>query len=169
MSAYSCNSDLDCNAGESCEVPSGPGVCVRLDYARQTLPVGGATPGFLDEANLNDAPGLGSGTTDIFRYTDGACHYFPLPAATTGPVNWAGAGLAVSPSGDFFHIGPESFTDMGVYADVDGNGACNGQSDVLHGHTDWPDLSGIPFNFKFQCTPSGILGTPRTQVNGTKQ
>jgi len=167
MSAYSCNSDLDCNAGESCVEPSASGVCVRLDYSRQTLPVGGATPGFLDEANLNDAPGLGSGTTDIFRYTDGACHYFPLPAATTGPVNWAGAGLAVSPSGDFFHIGPESFTDMGVYADVDGYGICNGQSDILHGHTDWPDFSGIPFNYKFQCTPSGILGMPRTHVNGT--
>ena len=156
ISSYVCQSDSDCNAGESCVSPSAPGTCARLDYSRQTLPAGGPTPGALDESNLNDSVGLGSGTTDIFYYTDAFCHFCPLPAPTDGPVNWMGTGLAVNSLCDLFRIGLESFTDVHVQADIDTpNGICSGPTDVLHGHTDWPDLSGIPFNYKFQCTPAG--------------
>ena len=30
-------------------------------------------------------------------------------------------------------------------------------ADVLHGHTDWPDLSGIPFNYKCQCIDGAFV------------
>lgn len=167
-SAYACSADADCNVGESCVAPTKPGSCARLDYSRQTLPIGGLTQGYLDESNLNDGPGLGSGTTDIFRFTDAVCHFVPAPAPTTGPVNWAGSGYFFIPSGDMFRFGIESFTDTSVQADIDANGACSAApaTDILHGHTDWPDLSGVDFNYKFQCTPSGVFDKPRLRLDG---
>ena len=110
----------------------------------------------MDEANLDDTVGLGSGTSDLFTYTDAVCHLSWLTAPTSGPVNWAGTGVYTTPDGSLHLYGVESFTDIGVQADVDSLGVCDPQPhDVLHGHTDWPDLSGIPFNYKFQCTPNG--------------
>ncbi|MGI9104220.1 MAG: M12 family metallo-peptidase [Terriglobales bacterium] len=156
MSGYVCQSASDCNAGESCAMPSAPGTCTRLDYSRQTLPSGGPTPGALDETNLNDTIGLGSGTADIFAYTDASCHFCALPAPTTGAVNWKGTGLFVDSRCSLYRFAPESFTDLGVQADIDSaNGVCDVPHDILHGHTDWPDLSGIEFKYKFQCVPAG--------------
>jgi hypothetical protein len=129
-----------------------------MDYSSQTLPTGGATPGALDESNLNDTVGLGSGTTDLFTYTDGLCHVCWLTAPTTGPVNWAGTGVFTNPLCSLYRNGVESFIDTHVQADIDQSDAsqCSSHAqDLLHGHTDWPDLSGIEFNYKFQCTPHG--------------
>jgi hypothetical protein len=120
------------------------------------LPTGGNTPGALDETNLNDTVGLGSGTTDLFSYTDALCHVCPLTAPTTGSVDWSGNGVWTDPQCNLHLSEVESFTDTGVRADIDSpNPICDTPRDVLHGHTDWPDLSGIAFNYKFQCTPNG--------------
>ena len=147
--------DSDCTEGDTCLAPS-PGYCARIDYSSQTLPVGGNRPGALDEANLDDTVGLGSGTTDLFKYTDSLCHICPLTASTTGPVNWIGTGLDINYLCNLYRTGDESFTDTGVQADIDSpNSVCDVPQDILHGHTDWPDLSGIAFNYKFQCTPNG--------------
>jgi hypothetical protein len=148
--------DSDCPDGDSCRPPS-PGYCARIDYSRQTLPTGGATPGALDESNLNDNVGLGSGMSDLFTYTDALCHVCRLTAPTNGPVNWAGSGVFMTPDCSLHLFGVESFTDPAVQADIDANGICSAApwQDVLHGHTDWPDLSGIQFNYKFQCRASG--------------
>ena len=56
-----------------------------------------------------------------------------------------------------YRTGPESFTDVGVQADLDSVfGECVPMpSDLMHGHTDWPDLSGVPFNYRFHCVPAG--------------
>jgi hypothetical protein len=67
-----------------------------LDYSEQVLPKGGNTPGYLDSANLNELAGLGSGTADLFSYTDTHCG--PHTAASNGPVDWNGDG-----SIDSFH------------------------------------------------------------------
>ena len=50
-------------------------------------------------------------------------------------------------------IGPESYTDTHVQADVDEvGGQCDPEpTDLLHGHADWPDVSGISFNYRFLC------------------
>ena len=146
-----CQSDADCGGnGAICQ-----GGCVRIDYSSQILPTGGPTPGALDETNLDDAAGLGSGTADLFTYTDALCHTCWVIAPTTGAVNWAGTGFYTNPQCEVFVIGPESFTDTGVQADLDGLGVCFEPRDLMHGHIDWPDISGIPFNYKFQCTPNG--------------
>jgi len=149
-----CQADSDCTLpGETCLPPSGQ--CGRLDYSEQTLPTGGATPGALDETNLDDTVGLGSGTADMFAYIDGSCHSCFHIAPTTGPVDWMGAGLATDPTTCNFEGTPTyTFTDVGVHADVDTiTGVCDAQ-DVLHGHTDWPDKGGLPFVYKFQCNPT---------------
>jgi hypothetical protein len=165
---YPCGGNADCFNGDTCVAPSGAGICARMDYSQQLLPVGGTTPGLLDEANLNDMPGLGSGNSDLFSYTDAACHYCPLPAPTDGPVNWAGTGLYVTPECVIGQSAPESYTDTGVTADIDASTTCSGApTDVLHGFVDWPDISGVAFNYGFQCTPAGNTNAPLVIVQPT--
>ncbi len=157
MTGYVCTLDADCTLpGETC-VPPSPGYCARLDYSEQTLPIGGATPGALDESHLDDTVGLGSGTTDMFNYIDGLCHGCPRIAPTTGPINWGGVGVYTDPQCSVHNTGPEVYTDTNVQSDVDAaKGVCaSAPADVLHGHTDWPDKGGTPFSFPFQCTPVG--------------
>ena len=138
---------LTCTVDSQCGGDGGMclgGYCFRLDYSRQTLPTGGNTPGALVENNLNEPAGLGSGTADLFLYKNGACTSPWITAPTTGPVDWNGDGI---------------FTAISATADVDANvgaGVCNpSPSDKLNGFTDWPDLSGIPFQYNFQCRSTG--------------
>ena len=163
LTGYACQTDSDCTlAGETCLPPASH--CARLDYSEQTLPTGGATPGVLDESNLDDTTGLGSGTADLFYYTDGQCHYCPRLAPATGAVNWGGDGVVPDPSCDFYLVGPEVFTNTHVQADVDANGVCASAApaDRLHGHTDWPDRGGRPFVLSF-CYPGTTPGQPQPQ------
>jgi len=161
-SAYACEVGSDCPSDESCLARTQPGSCARLDYSRQTLPIGGLTPGALDEAHLDDTVGLGSGNTDIFTHGDGRCSSVNKPAGSTGPVNWAGTGVLTTPSGDLIRFGEESFADTDVQADVNALGIeCDPDPRDIHtGYTDWPDLSGIPFAYKFQCA---------APLNGTRK
>jgi len=139
-----CMDDVGCGGdGGMCEA----GYCVRLDYSRQTLPTGGNTPGALVENNLNEPEGLGSGTPDLLTYKavdNGFCKSSWTLAPSTGPVDWNGNGDP---------------TETGVQADVDalsGTGCGNANpQDTLTGYTDWPDLSGIPFDYAFQCRSTG--------------
>jgi hypothetical protein len=154
---YVCRQDSDCTLpGESC-LPVPSGYCARLDYSAQALPAGGPTPGVLDESSLDDTLGLGSGTADMFRYTDALCHVCPRLAPTTGPVNWGGDGVVTDPACNLYHVGPEVFANPSVQSDVDStNGTCAfAPADLLHGHVDWPDVGGLPFVYKFQCNPRG--------------
>jgi hypothetical protein len=119
------------------------GHCGRRDYSRQTLPTGGNTAGALVENDLNKPAGLGSGTADLFTYKDGTCSLRWVTAPTTGPVDWDGDGSATEPS---------------AIADVDQtvSGICDPlPKDALNGATDWPDLSGLPFQYDFQCRSTG--------------
>ncbi len=91
----SCNRDRDCSGdGGSCidlgllDAPAKS--CLRLDYSSQLLPTGGNTPGALNESDLNEVAGLGSGTSDMFFFTDGQCNFQGAPS--TGPVDWDGDG-----------------------------------------------------------------------------
>jgi hypothetical protein len=91
----SCNRDRDCSGdGGSCidlgtlDVPAK--ACLRLDYSSHLLPTGGNTPGALNERDLNELAGLGSGTSDMFFFTDGQCRFQMAPS--TGPVDWDGDG-----------------------------------------------------------------------------
>ncbi|HKA35219.1 MAG TPA: choice-of-anchor D domain-containing protein [Thermoanaerobaculia bacterium] len=88
-----CGTDADCGDGGLCSTfgpPGSPRLCSRLDYSRQVLPRGGNTPGLLDEGDLNELAGLGSGTTDLFFFDNCDFHL----AASDGPVDWDGDGAA---------------------------------------------------------------------------
>jgi hypothetical protein len=140
---------LTCTVDSQCGGDGGMcvgGHCFRLDYSRQTLPTGGNTPGALVENNLNGLAGLGSGTADLFFYRNGMCTPQVITAPTTGPVDWNG---------------DRNFTAISATADVDAiTTTCAGSpADKLSGFTDWPDLSGIPFQYNFQCrSPGGPKG-----------
>lgn len=145
-----CSSDAQCPTGTHCNASA----CTRLDYSNQMLPTGGNTPGSLDECNdrsicptnsssdptlgLNETAGLGSATTDLSTFTDGACS-FGVPMPTEGPVDWNGNGLA----GDSDH----------ALADTTGGAdhACGTQYAQLYGHIDWEDMGGPAFEYAFQC------------------
>jgi len=154
-----CSSDSDCASyGAVCTGRTG-GVCVRLDYSDQTLPTGGATPGALVENDLDDTIGLGSGRRDLFWYMDGTCHTCAHLNPTTGPVDWLGLNLVTTghcePIGDWIY----TFTDTHVTADIDqiDYSMCDlNANETLHGATDWPDLSGNPFHYAFQCNTAGL-------------
>jgi hypothetical protein len=117
----------------------------RLDYSEQVLPTGGTTPGALDENNLDETAGLGSGDPNgAFFYTDAQCNF--RIGATNGPVDWDGDLIA----GD----------NTSVSADLhpsDHPGACGVVNSVqLRGHMDWPPgLPGSLFTYRFQCTSMG--------------
>ena len=140
----------------------------RLDYSNQTLPTGGNTPGFLDESNmnchlgLNEPAGLGSGTADLTSYFqyDAVNQECILPAFTApsdGPIDFDGDG---------------DTTDTNAIADLNGvDHPCGTVFAILSGSTDWPELSGIKFNYNFQCTPFGgasgdIAGRRNARVPG---
>ncbi|HET9308140.1 MAG TPA: choice-of-anchor D domain-containing protein [Candidatus Sulfotelmatobacter sp.] len=84
----SCAVDSNCSIGQSCIAKS----CRRLDYSSQALPIGGNTPGFLDEDNLDEVAGLGSNTADLFSFS--TCDSLANTVASTGPVDWDGDGVA---------------------------------------------------------------------------
>ena len=88
----SCSADPDCGTGQSCLPYYSLGTvtkkaCYRKDYSTQRLPTGGNTPGILDETNLDETAGLGSGTADI-SWFHGASSAPGMTIATTGPVDW---------------------------------------------------------------------------------
>ena len=95
-----CLRDSDCGFGQSCVAiglgDSSVGSCRRLDYSTESLPIGGNTPGALDEHDLDETAGLGSWTTDLGDYS--TCQPGGAPAfgvvAANGPVDWDGDGTA---------------------------------------------------------------------------
>ena len=108
----SCNRDRDCgDDGGLCAnvgTPDQPSnACLRLDYSRQLLPTGGNTPGALNETDLNEPAGLGSGTADIFFFAGPQCGF--QMAASTGPVDWDGDGSPTNP-----HATADLFLDCSI-------------------------------------------------------
>jgi hypothetical protein len=134
-----CTADSQCTADGGSTANGGicvSGSCVRMDYSLQTLPT-------LLENNLNEPAGLGSGTADMFTYKSGTCSAGWVTAPTTGPVDWDGDGTS---------------TNTSAIADVDQTvgGTCDATpADTLRGFTDWPDLSGVPFQYAFYCRSPG--------------
>jgi hypothetical protein len=116
----------------------------RLDYSSQVLPVGTLTPGALFENGmLDEASGLGSGDpSGLFFFTDGNCNF--QVAATDGPVDWDGDGVA----GDNFAATADLHPN-------DHSGPClplTGNDIPLRGHVDWPPGAPQPkFTYAFQC------------------
>jgi hypothetical protein len=129
----SCNRDDDCGGdGAVCvnvgTIDQPSNACLRLDYSRQSLPTGGNTPGALNEADLNEVAGLGSGTPDMFFFTDGQCNIHL--DASDGPVDWDGDG---SPTNQ--HASVDLLADF--------LGACpTGVRLRLPGFNDWEVLAG---------------------------
>ena len=114
----------------------------RLDYAVQVLPTGGNTPYRLDETQLNEPAGLGSGNSDYFTYMNGACS--PRRAPATGPVDWDGDGVADNTA---------ATADLNPNEDPTRN--CGEVTDEVHlGHADWGWAPGRSmFSYRFQCAP----------------
>jgi hypothetical protein len=146
----SCAADADCPSGNYCSpIINGSGVCSRIDFSNQTLPIGGNTPGSLEERNtdgfpgLNEPAGLGSGNADLTSFFDSQC-VSVNPVATDGPVDWSGN---------------NDFIETNVSADLNGiDHLCGTVFTRLGGSTDWPEISGINFTYGFQCTPYGGVG-----------
>jgi hypothetical protein len=106
----------------------------RLDYSEQTLPSGGDQT-LHENGGLSEPAGLGSGTADLFSFSNALCDP-PTTAATTGAVDWDGDGET---------------SGMNVTADLSpGDHACGTTYIDLKGSTDWDKLL-----YKFQCTPMG--------------
>jgi hypothetical protein len=95
-----CMVDKDCGDEALCtdtalSAPFPAKACFRLDYSRQLLPVGGNTPGALDEGgNLDETAGLGSGNADITFFTDAQCNFQIVPS--NGPLDFDGDGSATN-------------------------------------------------------------------------
>jgi len=132
-----CTSDTDCPAGTHCHSLG----CRRLDYSTQVLPTGTATPGLLDEnGKLDEAAGLGSGTSDTFFFTDGACYFHE--AATNGPVDWDGDGTAGDNAAATADLNPPAHQKTPCGTDT---------TETFHGWADWGPTGGA-FAYPFQCT-----------------
>ena len=114
----------------------------RIDYSTQVLPTGGNTPGALDESNLDETAGLGSGTADLFSFMNGNC--MGRLAASNGPVDFDGDGSLSNPA---------YATDLNPQEDS--SRTCGNVTDeVLYGHIDWGPAPGqSKFTYAFQCTP----------------
>jgi hypothetical protein len=84
-----CATNADCANGAVC---SAFRYCTRVDYSRQLLPTGGPEPGILDEANLDEHAGLGSGNADLTAFSTPDCT-FQDPVPTQGPIDWNGDGV----------------------------------------------------------------------------
>ena len=114
----------------------------RLDYAVQVLPTGGNTPYKLDETQLNEPDGLGSGNSDYFTFMNGRCS--PRRAPANGPVDWDGDGEATNTA---------ATADLNPNEDV--SRECGDVEDEVHlGHADWGWAPGRSmFSYRFQCTP----------------
>jgi hypothetical protein len=143
----SCILDSDCPTGAYClpHLPNHLSSCRVLDYSTQVLPTGTATPGTLDESNLDEAAGLGSGNSLIFTFTDGSCN--PRFAATNGPVDWDGDGVA----GD----NPAAAVDL-MPALHQGKPCGFDTTQKYDGRMDWPPGAPQPkFTYRFQCTSEG--------------
>jgi len=113
-----------------------------LDYAVQVLPTGGNTPYKLDETQLNEPDGLGSGNSDYFTFMNGRCS--PRRAPANGPVDWDGDGEATNTA---------ATADLNPNEDV--SRECGDVEDEVHlGHADWGWAPGRSmFSYRFQCTP----------------
>ena len=89
-------------------------------------------PGALDEADLDEPAGLGSGTGDIFFFNPGPASSVSEPAPTQGPVNW---------DGDSDLENQHAFADVNC---AEFPTACGEMIEVLQGHTDWGPRRGSP-------------------------
>src|SRR5262249_22189809 len=72
--------------------------CRGIDYSEQLLPTNSATPGVLDENDLDETAGLGSGNADVVFYSDAQCNLgsgFGI-GPSDGPVDWDGDGVATN-------------------------------------------------------------------------
>jgi hypothetical protein len=98
----------------------------RMDYSSQVLPVGGNTPGALNSDDLNELAGLGSGTADVFAFSDGKCGFQLAPS--NGPVDWDGDGAATNPHAEIDDLTPSEHGEF----------ACSRPfHQILHGFDDW--------------------------------
>jgi hypothetical protein len=137
-----------------------PGSCAnggrRLDYAVQVLPTGGNTPYKLDETQLNEPDGLGSGNSDYFTFMNGACS--PRRAPANGPVDWDGDGEATNTA---------ATADLNPQEDL--SRECGEVTDEVHlGHADWGWAPGRSmFSYRFQCAPdlAGASGSGRAHAH----
>ena len=113
----------------------------RLDYAVQILPTGGNTPFMLDETQLNEPAGLGSGNSDYFTFMNGHCNSRRSPS--NGAVDWDGDGVADNPA---------ATADLNPNEDPTRN--CGDvTNEILLGHADWGwALARSRFTYRFQCS-----------------
>jgi hypothetical protein len=138
----SCNVDSDCGPGQSCiSYASGSNYsrksCRRLDYSTQVLPVGGNTPGILDESDLDETAGLDSGNPDLALFSTCETSPFWTVFASNGPVDWDGDGVASNR-----HLAEN--IDFAWFLSLNSTDDCTTPLPLLRlvGSDDWGDLMG---------------------------
>ena len=93
-----CHADPDCPPGSACLGDPRSQYCRGIDYSTQLLPTTGPEPGVLDENDLDETAGLGSGNADVIFFTDAQCDIgggFGI-GPSEGPVDWDGDGVATN-------------------------------------------------------------------------
>ena len=110
--------------------------------------MGGTSPGILFEGQLDERAGLGSGNSNTFFFTDSLCSF--REAATNGPVDWNGDGVAGDAASVIADLNPADHPAL----------PCGSISDELfRGHVDWGPAPGQSiFTYRFQCTPFSADG-----------
>jgi len=106
-----------------------------MDYSVQTLPTGGNTPGALDQHDLDEVAGLGSGSPDLF-FSD-TCQGL-IFGASSGPVDWDNDGSATDR-----HLSDDVDVDWTV-ANYGPSNTCSSTDPLikLRGFDDWGHLLG---------------------------
>ena len=122
-----CVADPDCPPGTRCFDSLGLQFCGLVDYSTEVLPTGGPTPGVLDETNLDETAGLGSGNAEVISYSNPGCGF--EFGASQGPVDWDGDGVATNT-----HTEADLILTWWY---LNGVGCPSGRFLTLGGHNDW--------------------------------
>jgi hypothetical protein len=135
-----CGGDAECPAGALCTYSR----CRRLDYSTLALPKGTATPVLDENGHLDETAGLGSGTSSTFFFTDATCTF--REAATQGPVDWDGDGVAGDNATATADLNPAAHPAS----------PCGGVTNqTFKGYVDWGPTGAPQFSYAFACTAGG--------------
>lgn len=120
-----------------------------FDYSDQALPTGGNTPGRLDERDLSEPAGLGSGTAKITFFANANCAFGY--GASEGPIDWDGNGVSDNP-----HVSVNVSGSRRAYP-------CTPGASVIPGFDEWDYLFRGGNNPQYPNAPFADFSAERQQ------
>jgi len=121
-----------------------------FDYSDQALPTGGNTPGRLDERDLSEPAGLGSGTAKVTMYNGTNCTFLYGPSE--GAIDWDGNGVA-----DNWHVSVNVSGSRRAYP-------CAPGAAVIPGFDEWDYLFHAGNNPQYPSAPFADFSAERQQT-----